>query len=53
MSKLKTSYSIKWEEQIIWLKKAKELDSALCTICNKFFKINGSGLAQVKDLIKN
>lgn len=53
MSKLKTSYSIKWEEQIIWLKKTKELDSALCTICNKFFKINGSGLAQVKDLIKN
>lgn len=53
MSKFKTSYSINWEEQIAWVKKAKEPDSALCTICKKFFKIDGSGLAQVKDLIKN
>ena len=48
MSKFKTSYSSKWDEQFWWLRKAKEPDSAICSLCNKTFRIDGGGLAQVK-----
>ena len=48
MSDCKISYSIKWEDQFWWLRKAKEPDSAICSLCNKTFRIDGGGLAQVK-----
>ena len=48
MSKCKTSYSIKWEEQFGWLRKAKEPDSAIWSLCNKTFRIDRVGLAQGK-----
>ena len=48
MPQLKTLYSMKWEEQFAWLLKAKEPDSALCTTCNKVFRIDGGELAQVR-----
>ena len=46
MSKFETLYSIKWEEWFAWLRKA--CDSALCTICNKVFRIDEGGLPQVR-----
>ena len=52
MSMFKTSYSIKWEKQFVWLRKAKEPDSALYTICNKCIRIDEGGLARL-GLIKN
>ena len=52
MSKCLT-YSIKSEEQFGWLRKAKEPDSAICSLCNKTFRINGSVLAQVKSYQKS
>ena len=39
---------IKWEEQFQWLKKSKEEDSAFCSTCQKSFRIDGGGIAQVK-----
>ena len=38
--------SIKWEEQFARIKKVKQPDSALCTICNKIFGADGGGLTQ-------
>ena len=46
MSKFETLYSIKWEEQFAWLRKA--CDSALYTICNKVFRIDEGGLPRVR-----
>ena len=48
MSKFKTSYSIKSEEQFVWLRKLLEPDSALSTICNKVFIIDEGRLAQAR-----
>ena len=48
MSKFKTSYAIKSEEQFVWLRKLLEPDSALSTICNKVFITDESGLAQAR-----
>ena len=47
LQKCKT-YSIKWEEQFGWRRKAKESDSAICSLCNKTLRIDGGGLAQIK-----
>ena len=48
VSKCKTSYSLKWEEDFSWLKKLKDVDCAHCKLCNKSFRIDGGGIAQVK-----
>ena len=47
-SKCKTSYPLKWEEDFSWLKKSKVVDCAHCKLCNKSFRIDGGGIAQVK-----
>ena len=47
-SKYKTSYSLKWEEDFSWLKKSKDVDCAHCKLCNKSFRIDRGGIAQVK-----
>ena len=44
----KTKYSFKWEEKFRWVTKSEEPDSAKCTLCNKSFRIDGSGVSQIK-----
>ena len=44
----KTKYSFKWEEKIRWVMKSEEPDSAKFTLCNKSFRIYGSGVSQIK-----
>ena len=47
-SKVKTSYTIKWEKQFIWLQRSKVPDCAFCKLCQKSFRIDGAGVGQVK-----
>ena len=47
-SKCKTSCFQKWEEEFSWVKKSKDADCAYCKLCNKSFRIDSGGMAQVK-----
>lgn len=48
-SKRSTKYNSAWESQFKWLKPDKEsVFSAFCELCKKTFKIDGSGISQVK-----
>ena len=45
----KTKYKKIWEENHTWLTGVKEdADSAKCTMCKSIFRIDGSGVSQVK-----
>ena len=44
----KTKYLFKWEEKFRWVTKSEEPDSAKCTLYNKSFRIDGSGVSQIK-----
>ena len=45
----KTSYSLKWEENFVWLTAVKsDKHSAHCILCCKDFKIDGGGTSQIK-----
>lgn len=49
MPKYSTKYSSEWERSFSWLKKCpSDTSSAMCKACNSTFKIDGSGIAQVK-----
>ena len=42
------SYRPAWESQFTWIKKDKNPNSAFCNVCQVSFRINNSGLSQVK-----
>lgn len=44
----KTSYSMKWEEQFGWLRKAKKPDGTIPSVYNKTCRSDGGGLTEVK-----
>ena len=45
----KTSYSVKWEENFVWLTAVKPgKHSAHCKLCCKDFKIDGGRISQIK-----
>ena len=49
MSKRKTAHREEWEIDFNWLTKCTEnISKAYCTICKRSFKIDNSGLAQVR-----
>ena len=42
------SYRPAWESQLTWIKKDKNPNSAFCKVCQVSFRIDNSGLSQVK-----
>ena len=49
MNKMKVvSYRPAWESQFNWIKKDKNSNSAFCNVCQVSFRIDNSGLSQVK-----
>lgn len=49
MGKFETKYNSIWESTYEWLEEVKEdVFSAKCKICKCNFKINGSGIGQIK-----
>ena len=42
------SYRPTWESQFIWIKKDKNSNSTFCEVCQVSFRIDNSGLSQVK-----
>lgn len=49
MVKYSTKYSSEWEKTYNWLQRCpSDTSSAKCKICNCTFKVNGSGISQVK-----
>ena len=47
MNKRKVSYCPCWETSYSWIKKDNR-DCAHCSVCKRSFRINNSGLPQVK-----
>ena len=48
MSKKKVSYRSCWENDYSWIKKDKNCGYAYCSSCRSSFRIDNSGLSQVK-----
>ena len=44
----KTSYCAKWEDEFNWLTKSSKPDCGYCNLCKDDFRIDGSGVSQVK-----
>ena len=53
MSKNKVSYRPCWESNYSWIKKDKNAGQAYCSICKTSFRIDNSGLSQVKSHAKS
>ena len=48
MGKRKTNYSSDWEKRYTWIKNVKKDASfAFCKLCDKTFRIDGSGISQL------
>ena len=41
-------YSTKWEDTFKWIQPDSNKENAFCKLCNRSFKIDGSGVTQVK-----
>ena len=48
MNKKKVSYHPAWESQFTWIKQNKNPNNAFCEACQVSFRIDNSGLSQVK-----
>ena len=47
-TKKKVSYRSSWESDFTWIQKDKDSSNAYCIVCNSSFRIDNSGLSQVK-----
>ena len=48
MTNRKTKYNANWEKEHLWLTAVvQDVYTAFCKLCNKTFRIDGSGLSQV------
>ena len=47
-TKKKVSYRSSWESDFTWIQKDKDSSNAYCKVCNSSFRIDNSGLSQVK-----
>ena len=52
MGKRNVSYNISWEADFAWLRPSKDSLKALCTICDRDFRIDGGGKSQVESHAK-
>lgn len=48
MGKFDTKYNKEWEKENKWLMPGNNSFEAKCSLCNKYFKINGGGIAQIR-----